>query len=293
MRSFISFQPGETRSCVGCHETRETAGLQHPNRSNRAWMPAHPALLEAPWGNRPISFLRDVQPVLDEHCVRCHSGLNPKSGLDFSGGLIAWDEEVPHYGHNRAFETILQHALVSLSPARMQDASITPPLAYGSHNSKLLAALNKPPHGEEASLTEEERLRLTIWMDANAPYHDRFVNKRSGEEVYTIAVDHTLLQEIRQVHERRCAACHEPDAISRLDWINLQRPEQSLFLTAPLAQSAGGNQRCGTGVYADREDPDYAALNVLVQNAAARAWRHPRRDMQSLNRLAWFFASSR
>ena len=73
-------------------------------------------LIPPPWGDRPISFLRDVQPILDAHCVRCHAGLRPAGGLDFSGGLISYDEQVAGYGYNRAFETILANNLAALYP---------------------------------------------------------------------------------------------------------------------------------------------------------------------------------
>ena len=86
-----------------------------------------------PWGDRPVSFLRDIQPVLDRHCVRCHGGLKPAGGAGFLRRPdCRTTREVAGYGHNRAFETILDKGLVCLSPARAQDASITPPLAYGS-----------------------------------------------------------------------------------------------------------------------------------------------------------------
>lgn len=287
MRSFISFQPGELRGCVGCHETREVAALHEPSpKTVRAWMQAPADPLPAPWRDRPVNFLRDVQPVLDRHCVQCHSGLTPDAGLDFAGGLIAWDDEVPHYGHNRAFETILEHALVSLSPSRMQDASVTEPLAYGAHRSKLIAALDDADHRNALSLSEEERLRLVMWADANAPYHDRFVNKRAESEVYNLAGDHELRQSILEVHARRCSECHEPESVTRLDWIDLYAPGQSLFLSAPLATEAGGLGRCGSSVYTSMQDPDYAGLASRVNEAVARAWQYPRRDMKSLNRLS-------
>ena len=85
MRSFISFQPGERRGCVGCHETREEVAFAPAFGLAMAREPSVP--LPPPWGDRAISFLRDVQPVFDKHCVGCHSGLKPAAQLDFSGGL--------------------------------------------------------------------------------------------------------------------------------------------------------------------------------------------------------------
>ncbi len=61
MRSFISFQPGETRACVGCHESRTVAPI--PSRVSLAVQREPSPLILPPWGDRPVSFLRDIQPV--------------------------------------------------------------------------------------------------------------------------------------------------------------------------------------------------------------------------------------
>jgi len=279
MRSFLTLQPGEARGCVGCHETRPLAPVQTRRKSTAAFADDPADLIPPPWGNRPVSFLRDVQPVLDRHCAKCHAGLEPAGGLDFAGGLISYDDRVPGYGHNRAFETILANQLVCLSPARKQDASITPPLAYGSHKSKLITALQQGKHPEAVHLSEEDRLRLVMWIDANAPYHDRFVNKRPQTAAYDLAADHDLRQQLEAIHARRCSECHEPGAVTRLDWIDLNHPKRSLFLTAPLARAAGGQEKCGRIVYEDEHDPDYASARALVAAAVARAWESPRRDL--------------
>ena len=279
MRSFISFQPGEVRACSGCHETRAVAPVPSRYAVQQALSrpPSDPQ--PPPWGDRPISFLRDIQPVLDRHCVRCHSGLKPAGNIDLSGGLIAYDPEVPGYGHNRAYETILEKGLVSISPVRAQDASVTPPLAYGSLKSKLVTCLTDATHRTAVTLGEEERLRLVMWIDANAPYHDRFVNKRSPNPVYDLAADRALRQRLQALHQRRCTPCHAAEQVSRLDWIDLQAPAGSLFLSAPLARSAGGLGRCSRPVYADTSDPDYRTALDWVEAAVQRAWREPRRDL--------------
>jgi mono/diheme cytochrome c family protein len=287
MRSFISFQPGEKRSCAGCHETRGLTPRPAPPPL-AASLPAE-TFIRPPWGNRPVSFLRDIQPIFDRHCVQCHSGLKPASGLDFSGGLTDWSREferwwglVPGYGFNRAFETITRAHLVAAADPDLQDASITPPLAYGARQSKLLKVIDGEAHLKRVQLTTEERLRLTMWMDANAPYHDRFVNKRADQRAYDIATDTDLLRQITAVHERRCAACHKVPEVTRLDWIDLRHPDRTLFLSAPLAKSAGGRGACKGAVYKDADDADYQPLRELVAAAVKKAWAAPRRDLQAL-----------
>jgi hypothetical protein len=193
---------------------------------------------------------------------------------------------VPGYGYNRAFETIISKDLVSRSAARAQDASITPPLAYGSHRSKLLTALVRPPHDREVRLSEDDRLRLTLWIDANAPYHDRFVNKRPEKPVYDLPADQILTRNLAALHHRRCVGCHQPAEVTRLDWIDLQRPERSLFLLAPLARTSGGTGKCSGTVYRGQMDADYQEALKRTQEAVERAWSNPRRDLVSLPRAA-------
>ena len=175
---------------------------------------------------------------------------------------------------------VMANKLVALSPARKQDASITPPLAYGAHKSKLMATLADADHSEKVTLIGDDRLRLVMWIDANAPYHDRFVNKRPKTVAYDLASDEDLRQELHGVHDRRCASCHGANEITRLDWIDIHHVARSRFLTAPLARSVGGEQKCSQTTYADADDPDYVLARNLVSAAVSKAWEKPRRDLR-------------
>jgi len=268
MRSFISFQPGEVRGCVGCHETRAEAPPQHGGTIALRRPPSTP--FPMPWGDRPISFLRDVQPVFDQHCAGCHSGLASAGGLDFSGGLTA--------SHNRAYDTILEHGLVARSNVG-DDAKITPPLAFGSHRSRLVAELKNGACGKRVNLSLDDWLRLVAWIDANAPYHDGFINKRPDHLPYNLPGDQDLASRLTEVHERRCAGCHAASDVSRTDWIDLWSPEASRFLAAPFTGAAHGEYGCEGAVYEDRNDPDYQAVLRLVRDAVRKAWARPRRDL--------------
>ncbi len=283
MRSFISFQPGEQRSCVGCHETREDAPVDAAFPLAMLRDPSVPQ--PPPWGVRPISFLREVQPIFDRHCVRCHGGLKPAAGLDFCGGLTpglrGQSSPVAGYGYNRAFDTIISRGLVSWSPVQ-GDASITQSKAFGSHRSKLVEVLRAGACSKRAKLSEEEWYRLVTWIDANAPYHDGFVNKRPAEPPYSLPNDQELLGQIAAVHARRCGGCHKPQEVTRADWIDLHRPERSLMVLAPLASTAGGTAKCSPAVYEDQDDPDYKEVRRLIEAAVRRAWRYPRRDLRGL-----------
>ena len=74
-RTFVNFMPGETRSCIGCHETPKDVPL-----SPRSLMAMkRPASVPGPQpgeasARRALHYPSDVQPVLDRHCVSCHNG---------------------------------------------------------------------------------------------------------------------------------------------------------------------------------------------------------------------------
>ena len=270
MRSFISFQPGESRGCTGCHETRAAA----PVAAASALAAREPSVPQPPpWGDRAVSFLRDIQPILDEHCVKCHSGLKAPKNLDFSGGLTA--------NYNRAYDTIIGAHLVALSN-KNDDAKITPPLAFGSRKSQLVEVLRKEPHSERAPLSNEDWLRLVTWIDSNAPYHDGFLDKRPEKKPYDLAADAELARGLAAAHAKRCAGCHKAEDVSRIAWIDLGDPKRSLFLAAPLAQAAGGSARCKQPVYKDQDDPDYQAVRRMVEAAVTNALDNPRRDVRAI-----------
>jgi len=71
MRSWSTLQPGEIQSCVGCHEHKNTAPLMHGHLG--AAGRTGPQELEPFYGPpRGFSFPREIQPILDRHCIRCH-----------------------------------------------------------------------------------------------------------------------------------------------------------------------------------------------------------------------------
>lgn len=273
MRSFISFQPGEVRGCVGCHESRGEAP-HFAIQSSKAVARQASTPVSPPWGgDRAISFLRDVQPMFDRKCLQCHSGLKPAGGVDLFCGLTA--------SRNTAFETIDGRKLVSRSDVH-EDSTITMPMSFGSHRSKIVEVLRNELHSKRAALNDREWLTLLTWIDANAPYDDGFINKRITPAPYVLPADKQLLANISSIHERRCASCHETTAVSRLSWIDIRDSKHSLFLTAPLAKEAGGSGKCGKAVYQNADDADYKAVLQLVDDAVKKAWAAPRRDVKAL-----------
>ena len=73
MRSWFAARNGEYLSCAGCHEPASFTPQSAPPA------PAGRAAAITPWRgpSRNFEFAREVQPVLDAYCVRCHHQPDP------------------------------------------------------------------------------------------------------------------------------------------------------------------------------------------------------------------------
>ena len=165
MRSWFTAMPGESRSCVGCHEPPGTASPYNQQ------LGAKPPDLITPWLGpaRGFSFRRDVQPVLDRHCVSCHDG------TDAQPSLLSEDEIALRGGKGRNPRLAnFTSAYVGLHPyvrrpGPESDLHLLNPLEYHHNTSELIQMLRKGHHGVQ--LEHEDLDRLITWIDLNVPDH--------------------------------------------------------------------------------------------------------------------------
>ncbi len=183
MRSHVTFQPGELRGCVGCHQTQSQAP-PIPRHLGLAFRRAPDTPEPPPWGaGRLLGYEWLVQPIFDRHCTTCHGHADPEGGIDLSATRA--DD-----GFVQSFRTLFGRRegtdkqfppLVSVSN-RFDDVQVTAPKQFGSHASRLIAVLrNDPLHCKEVKLSPDQWRALVTWIDANAPYYDSFYNKRPKE----------------------------------------------------------------------------------------------------------------
>jgi hypothetical protein len=177
MRTFVDYQPGETRSCIGCHEPHASAPPLHGHPEALAHAPDAVSPQPGDDGPRPLHFPTDIQPILDRHCVRCHSGEQPKAKLNLSGTLTTYFSTSYEQIMRRGLVRVIQEFKGPQQRAQKRNVKPLPPYSLGSHASKLIAVLRKGHH--RVQLSREDMLRLTTWVDANAPYYGSYFGRRN------------------------------------------------------------------------------------------------------------------
>jgi len=167
MRSVVQLQPGEKRSCIGCHESRGHAPpAQAPLALRRP--PRH--LEPPPWGAGPFAYERVVQPVLDAKCVRCHDA-DDKRKIDLTGALDR--DRVP-----ASYRTLIGRGWVHYLDMGWNSGGTEKrePLTFGTLKSKLFTnVLNRDHHG--VKLTTDEMRALKCWTDLNCPLWPDYVDR--------------------------------------------------------------------------------------------------------------------
>ena len=160
MRSVVQLQPGERRSCIGCHEDRRMAPPAHAGVALRR----EPRWLEPPpWGTGPMFYEQAVQPVLDRKCVQCHHA-GDKQKIDLAGTLDV--HRVPS-----SYRTLVQQGWVHLLDCGYNSGGNEKrePLTFGTVKSKLWQVLDKPGGHYDAKLTRDEMHAIKCWTDMNCP----------------------------------------------------------------------------------------------------------------------------
>lgn len=167
MRSWLTAMPGEVVSCVGCHEPQNS--VPPANLSPMAGRRA-PSNIELWYGPaRGFSFIREVQPVLDAFCIRCHNGKPPEDGRT-AFDLTARPPESIKSGFQMRFTPsyVALHSYVN-TPTLESDAHLLPSRAFHADTSELVQILRDGHYG--VRLSREAWDRIITWIDLNAPAH--------------------------------------------------------------------------------------------------------------------------
>ncbi len=297
MRSFLTLQPGEKASCLGCHEDRTMTSIGAGRPKLKAL--GRPASRIAPIAGVPAipDFPRDVQPILDTHCVKCH---NPK---DRKGNVVLSGDRGPVFSHS--YYTLLLHWQIKDTAGNpghrtgRQKGNDAPYTTYSSASplmKKIDGSHNK------VKLTERQRRQVRLWIDVSAQYPGTYAAYGTGQiggcwdsnrPVRVMADNWPGTPPAAAAVAKRCTPCHGkmlPKHVTdrvpldswgdMLSWTrplsrfsrhrvyNLTRPDKSLMLMVPLARAAGGyakgEPKKGTKVREDRSAPPKPVVHPVI-----------------------------
>ncbi len=91
-----------------------------------------------------VDFVKNVQPILEQQCVACHSGDEPEGGLDLTTGPLAFDSG-------------------SITPFDSSDSSLYTTVAAGKNDDELM-----PPKNSGGPLPTSMIKTLRMWIDQGA-----------------------------------------------------------------------------------------------------------------------------
>ncbi|MDP6046992.1 MAG: hypothetical protein QGH94_01840 [Phycisphaerae bacterium] len=298
MHSFLSVMPGEVLSCVGCHEDRVKTPTIAVGRVVSAMKRAPSKLTPVPGVPYTIDFPKHIQPILDKHCVKCHSPEKPKGRVILSG------DRGPIYSYS--FMTLTTTGFVSDG---RNGSGNSKPRGVGDSASPLMKMLDGSHH--KAKLSADEIAMIRNWIHIGAPYPGTYAALYTG-----MLRNNTVTKEYRDsgkaaeaAFKKSCSKCHktripkpERNSIagnknrktffwdSHMAW-NLSRPEKSPLLLAPLSVKAGGLGTCKARdkspaqaqaaklLFTDTKNADYQALLKMATEAKVCLAKNRRWDM--------------
>ena len=194
-RSYVNYRPGETRACIGCHETPNSAAGATARPTAKA-LKRPPSVPAAQPGDasarRVLHFPDDVQPVLDKHCITCHNAKDKKT----HGGVDLRGDPTTHF--SVSYESLLGKLAPSLAPVSENSkptVGYLPARSCLSHKTSIVAmvsggrvtpadkalaarAARLGKKHKDLKLSTGELLKISNWIDANCQYYGSYWGRR-------------------------------------------------------------------------------------------------------------------
>lgn len=173
MRSWFTGMPGETVSCIGCHESRNTIPVPKMNLASKK----KPQQIKEWYGKeRGFSYRHEIQPILDKYCVSCHEGKRPgRPYLKGDKWITDWTSRIggragSDYGGHFTLSYADLHRYVR-RPGIESDMEMLVPMDVHADQTELMQLLTKGHY--DVSMDREAMEKLSCWIDYNAPFHGR------------------------------------------------------------------------------------------------------------------------
>ena len=183
-----------------------------------------PQGMDVPQG---FSYLREIQPIWNAHCVGCHTGRKKADGSEAPLSLLA---DTKNYGWKEAWEGVVcrqktaeyvypqtgkdmnpgrdycesyvnltkygrvcyeqVNDLVNWLPMATSEPPMIPPYSFGSSKSRLMHYLEPGHYG--VTLTQRDKDRVACWIDLNVPYCGSYMEANKWD-----AIVHTYIHSYR------------------------------------------------------------------------------------------------
>ncbi len=316
MQSFLTVMPGETTSCAGDHERRTVT----PTRPANLAPTKRPPSKVTPLKGIPevIDFPRDIQPILNRHCIYCHGYELTRRAGPRANGVILTGDRGPMFSHSYFMLT----ARYQIMDGHNRPVSNDSPRRIGDSASPMIKKIQTGHN--DVRLSADELLMVRMWINSGAAYPGTYGALGTGmigglvQNRYDMsAAGWPSTKAAARVIQKRCVPCHptiarhpaddlgvEPRQIRRVPkddpkflfsrhiLYNLTRPPKSMMLLAPLSRKDGGYQLCEPrdkdkapagvpqAVFAGVDDPDYRTLLRSIRDTKKELDRIKRFDMK-------------
>jgi hypothetical protein len=251
MRSGTVIQSGELTGCVGCHENRRQTPKQYSEKIPIA-LKRPPSKLNGWKGQqRLFSYMNEVQPVFDKHCVSCHDfGHEAESKL-----ILAGDRTITF---NASYNELWRKKYIKAIGAGPSD--IQQPYSWGSHASKLVKVLREGHY--DVKLSSDEFERIVTWIDLNGPYYPRYDCAYPDNLTGRCPLDNKQLKRLTELTGVPFAnlAAHNQNAGPQ---ISFDRPHLSPCLTS----------------FEDKNNPGYKEALAIIESGKRMLKQRPRAGM--------------
>ena len=195
MRSWSTLQPGETFGCVGCHEPKENiiqnVGAETATTTDAlrkgvatpklAWTPA-----PGRFADSGFSFVREIQPILDGHCVSCHTGGTKADGTPAPFSLLgnASFDNPKHAETNNKSGRTFSEAYLNLTQNGAHNGPYThylgiqegpemlPPYHAGAAKSRVVTMFRgeRDANHRDVKIDDASLRKIAMWIDLLVPY---------------------------------------------------------------------------------------------------------------------------
>lgn len=251
MRSGTVAQSGEITGCVGCHDNRRAAPPATSDRIPLAVQRA-PSKLNGWYGPpRLFSYMREVQPVFDRHCVSCHD-FGKEAGKKL---MLAGDRDNTF---NASYVDLWMKKYINCvgagSHLTMQAHS------WGARKSRLVEQIMSGH--SKVKLSTEELDRIITWIDLNGPYYPSYASAYPDNLAGRSPLSNAQIRELEELTAVNLAGL-EHHARQLSSQISFDRPQLS-----PCLESI-------------KDDPQKMAKAIAIIEAGKKSLAEkPRADME-------------